>query len=118
QWIDALVGDLERHRGASLIIAGETQPPSVHALAHALNHALGNASRTVVYTDPVEADPVKQTESLRELVEEMQADRVEFLLVLGGNPVFTSPADLDFAGGLEKVRFRTHLSLYEDETSE
>lgn len=118
QWIDALVDDLERHRGASLIIAGETQPPSVHALAHALNHALGNAGRTVVYTDPVEANPVKQTESLRELVEEMQAGRVEFLLILSGNPVFTAPADLDFAGGLEKVRFRAHLSLYEDETSE
>ena len=35
-------------------MAGEGQPPIVHALAHAMNAALGNAGRTVIYTDPVE----------------------------------------------------------------
>src|SRR5208283_434308 len=36
-WIHALVQDLEKHRGACLVIAGEQQPPAVHALAHAMN---------------------------------------------------------------------------------
>jgi molybdopterin-containing oxidoreductase family iron-sulfur binding subunit len=47
----------------------------------------------------------------------MQAGAVETLLVLGGNPVYTTPADVPFAEALNRVAFRAHLSLYEDETS-
>ena len=85
------------HRGRSLVIAGEQQPPIVHALAHAMNDALGNVGQTVVYTDPVEANPVDQLQSLRELVADMDAGSVEMLVILGGNPVYTAPADLHFA---------------------
>ena len=46
--------DLQKHRGRSLVIAGDTQPPAVHALAHVMNQALGNAGATVVYAAPVE----------------------------------------------------------------
>ena len=41
----------EAHRGASIVIAGEYQPPPVHAIAHAINHTLGNAGKTVIYTE-------------------------------------------------------------------
>ena len=75
----------------------------VHALAHALNEALGNVGKTVEYLDPVEAEPVDQVESLRTLVGDMEAGRVELLLILGGNPVYNAPADVDFAKALEKV---------------
>ena len=47
----------------------------------------------------------------------MYAGTVEFLLILGGNPVYTAPADLNFAAAMERVPTRAHLSLYEDETS-
>ena len=65
QWVTALVHDLQKHRGASIVLAGEQQPPAVHALAHAMNHALGNVGKTVIYTDSVEADPGDQLASLR-----------------------------------------------------
>ncbi len=116
-FLDALARDLERHRGSSLVIAGAQQPPAVHALAHAMNHTLGNEGQTVVYTDSVEANPVNQTESLRELVADMQAGRVDALIILGGNPVFYAPSDLGFAAALSKVRFKAQLSLYDDETT-
>ncbi|MBI2149919.1 MAG: TAT-variant-translocated molybdopterin oxidoreductase [Acidobacteria bacterium] len=116
-WIAALARDLNRHRGSSIVVAGDQQPPMVHALAHAMNHVLGNVATTVIYTDPVEANPADQTESLRALVRDMQAGRVDLLIVIGGNPVFTAPADLDFARQLSNVKLRVHLSLYEDETS-
>jgi molybdopterin-containing oxidoreductase family iron-sulfur binding subunit len=96
-WLQALVGDLQQHRGASLVLVGQAQPPTVHALAHALNGALGNVGRTIEYTDPVEAAPIDQTASLRELVDDMQAGRVELLAIVGGNPAYSSPADLPFA---------------------
>ena len=118
EWISAVARDLKKHRGASLVIAGEQQPPFVHALAHAMNHALGNAGSTVIYTNSVEAQPVNQTESLRELAADMDAGKVEMLLMLGGNPVFNAPADLNFTEKISKVKTRVHLSLYEDETSE
>src|SRR6266571_1824232 len=118
EWTRALVRDLENHRGASIVIAGDGQPPIVHALAHAMNQALGNIGRTIVYTAPVEASHMNQMKSLVDLVREIEARRVQTLIILGGNPVYTAPADLDFGGSLQRVPLRIHLGLYEDETAE
>jgi MoCo/4Fe-4S cofactor protein with predicted Tat translocation signal len=116
----ALGKDLSNHRGASVIIAGDHQPPAVHALAHAMNAALGNVGRTVVYTDPVNANPVNQTESLRDLVSDMRAGSVDLLIIMGGNPVYDAPADLGFGDCLKnsKVGLRVYHGLYENETAE
>jgi len=112
-----LVSDLRAHRGQSLVIAGDGQPPIVHALAHAMNEVLGNVGTTVVYTQMAEAQPTNQLDALRDLVGDMNAGTVEMLLILGGNPAYSAPADLIFTAAMEKVSFRAHLSLYEDETS-
>ncbi len=118
QWLQTRVSDLQKQRGASLVIAGEQQPPLVHALAHAMNHALGSVGTTVFYTDPVESRSVDQMGSLRELVADMQAGFVDLLVILGGNPVYQAPAELHFSEHLSKVKLRVHLGLYEDETAE
>ncbi|MBZ5545873.1 MAG: TAT-variant-translocated molybdopterin oxidoreductase, partial [Acidobacteriia bacterium] len=116
-WIPALARDLEKHRGASIVIAGDQQTPVVHALAHAMNQLLGNVGRTVIYTDPLEAEPVIERESLRALVDDMRAGRVDTLVVLGGNPLYDAPADLQFGESFLKVGTRIHLGLYYDETA-
>ena len=116
-WINALAKDLQAHRGSSLVIAGDGQPAIVHALAHAMNQSLRNAGRTVVYTDPVETEPIDQLQSLRDLAADMSAGRVDALVIVGGNPVYTAPVDLNFADAMNKVPLRVHLSLYDDETS-
>jgi len=118
QWIPALVRDLEKHRGASIVLAGEQQPPTVHSLAHAMNDILGNVGKTVDYTMPVEANPVNATASLQALVADMEGGKVETLIILGVNPVYNAPSDLRFRESLLKVRTRIHLSQYEDETAE
>src|SRR4029077_16713976 len=117
RWVAAVARDLQQHKGSSLVVAGDQQPPAGHALAHGLNNLLGNAGKTVIYTDPVEARPVDQTASLRELVQEMDEGRVELLLMLGCNPVLPAPADLLFAESLAKVPLRIHLGPYNDETA-
>jgi MoCo/4Fe-4S cofactor protein with predicted Tat translocation signal len=114
----ALVKDLQANRGASIVIAGEHQPPQVHALAHAVNQMLGNTGKTVLYTDPVEANPVDEIASLGELVQDMRDGAVETLLILGGNPVYDAPADLNFLDALKRVKLRAHLGLYSNETAE
>ena len=116
-WVAAAARDLKAHQGASLVVPGDEQPPIVHALAHAINRALGNVGQTVIYTDPIEADPADQMASLTALVANMRAGQVQTLLILGSNPVYTAPADLRFAEALDKVPFRVHLSLEADETS-
>ena len=118
KWTGAIARDLLLHKGASLVIAGDHQPPSVHALAHVMNAALGNVGKTVFYTDPIEASQVDQLASLQDLVKDLDAGVVDLLLILGGNPVFNSPADLGMRDRIQKARVRVHLSLYDDETSE
>jgi len=115
--LSALTADLRANRGASIVIAGDDQPPVVHAIAMAINQNLGNIGSTITITDPLEVAPVNQLESLRKLVADMQSGAVQALIMLGGNPVFDAPADFEFARALAKVPFRTHLSLYYDETS-
>jgi len=125
KWMKSLIGDLLEHRGRSIVIAGDEQSPQVHALAHSINAALGNVGQTVFYTDPIEAFPVDgqgniidQTQSLRELMQDIDAGQVKTLIVLGGNPLYNAPADLNFAARFEKVPLRVHLGLYNDETAE
>jgi molybdopterin-containing oxidoreductase family iron-sulfur binding subunit len=117
-WLEAIVEDLKTHEGASIIIAGEQQPAELHALVHAMNDALGNVGKTIFYTDPVEIEPVNQVESITSLVSDMQSGTVDTLIIVGGNPVYDAPADLDFVGALANVANSVHLSLYDDETSE
>jgi len=118
KWIHAAAADLQKHRGASLVIAGEQQPAAVHALAHAINAALGNVGQTVHYTDPIETEPVNQLESLRDLVADMDAGKVDTLLILGGNPAYDAPHDFAFTERMKKVRFVARLGSYFDETSD
>ncbi|MDX6385135.1 MAG: hypothetical protein QOK48_2708 [Blastocatellia bacterium] len=119
EWLGKTVSDLRQHKGSSLIIVGDDQPPMTHALAHYVNAALGNVGKTVFYTDPVEANSVDQTQSLRELVTDIDAGRVETLIIIGGNPAYNTPADLKLdLNRLSKVKLRAHLSLYNDETSD
>ncbi|HEY3743663.1 MAG TPA: TAT-variant-translocated molybdopterin oxidoreductase [Bryobacteraceae bacterium] len=114
----AIMKDLEAHRGASIVIAGEFQPPRVHAIAHALNRRLGNVGNTVYYTDRVEARPVDQLASLGSLTADMRGGQVETLLILGGNPAYDAPDDLDFLTALKHVKLRAHVGLFHNETSE
>jgi len=117
KWLDTTLADLQKARGSSLVIAGEQQSAAVHALAHAINAALRNVGATLYYTEPVEAEPVNQLDSLRDLCADMHAGKVDLLLILGGNPVYDAPHDFDFVSKLKKVNTTVHLSPYFDETS-
>jgi MoCo/4Fe-4S cofactor protein with predicted Tat translocation signal len=117
-WVGAVARDLVAHRGSSLVVVGESQPPFVHALAHAMNAALGNVGKTVVYTESIEVNPVNQLASFQDLVNDLDAGKVELLVILAGNPVYDAPADFNFATALLKATTRVHSGLYNDETAE
>jgi molybdopterin-containing oxidoreductase family iron-sulfur binding subunit len=117
-WLGALGKELKAARGRSLVIAGDQQPPVVHALAHAMNSTLGNVGQTVFYTDPVEASPSDQVASLQDLVKDLDAGVVDLLVIIGGNPAYDAPVELGMRDRLKKAKMRIRHSLYEDETSE
>jgi MoCo/4Fe-4S cofactor protein with predicted Tat translocation signal len=117
KWAEVVARDLMAHKGESLVIVGEAQPPTVHAIAHAINAALGNLGKTVVFTAPPEAKPTLCTNDIRALAKEIEAGQVEVLIMLGTNPAYDAPADLNFAELIPKVPFSVHLSRYTDETS-
>ncbi len=117
-WFDAMVADLKASNGTSIVITGDHQPPAVHVLCHAINAALGNVGKTINYTDAVESQPIDQLASLRQLADDMKVDgAVKVLLILGGNPVYTAPVDLEFGRRVEATQLTAHLSMQEDETS-
>jgi len=120
-WIAPLVADLDKNRGKCLVVVGDHQPASVHALGLAINQALGNIGTTVNLVKPVEAQAEgfggSHLKAFAELVKEMKEGKVKLLLILGGNPIFNSPVDLDFKTALGNVDLRIHLGLYQDETA-
>jgi molybdopterin-containing oxidoreductase family iron-sulfur binding subunit len=116
RWIDGLAKDLLANRGKGLIVAGERQPAAVHAACCALNTHLGNTGKTVSYYETKDA-ALPSVSSLASLVSAMQAGAIKTLVVLGGNPVFDAPADLDFASALAKVPQTIAVGHTVDETS-
>ncbi len=118
KWITKVAAELSENRGASVVCVGSGQPPHVHALAQAINAALGNVGTVLRHYDAVDAEEPAHTESLRALTDGMRGGQVNTLLILGGNPVYDAPADLQFADALERVQTSIHLSSHDDETSQ
>jgi molybdopterin-containing oxidoreductase family iron-sulfur binding subunit len=117
-WLNAAAQDLIQHHGHALVHAGREQPEEVHLLGDAINGTLGAFGTTVQLIEPVAVSPVSHRQSLRELAADMAAGKVDTLLMLETNPLYTAPVDLDFDGALRRVPFTVSLALYADETAE
>jgi molybdopterin-containing oxidoreductase family iron-sulfur binding subunit len=114
--IRAMARDLRRAGPAGLVVVGDRQPPEVHALGYLINAALGALGTTTWTTAPVHHDAGGAGQDLAGLVLDMRAGRVDTLVILEGNPVYTAPADLDFEGALRDVPRSFHLGMHADET--
>ena len=113
-WLERATAALQAARGASLVIAGSTQPPEIQETVHRINAALGNIGQSVFYTMPIagEAAPIG------ELAADIDGGAVQALLMLDVNPAYDAPADLEFGRLLGKVPLKIHAGLYEDETAD
>ncbi|HEX4067967.1 MAG TPA: TAT-variant-translocated molybdopterin oxidoreductase [Acidobacteriaceae bacterium] len=115
-YLQGVAADLKANAGKCVVIPGECEPPEVHMAAFAMNQALGNVGKTVVYADPVNPMPSIQTADLQALVSDMNAGKVDWLVILNANPVYSAPADLDFETAMSKVGTVAHLGSHNDET--
>jgi Fe-S-cluster-containing dehydrogenase component/anaerobic selenocysteine-containing dehydrogenase len=117
KFINALLGDLADSRGESVLVAGPQQPPEVHAVVHRLNALLGNVGKTVEYSAPLASSATPSVEAIHQLTQDMAGGKVDTLLILDSNPVYTAPADAPFAAALANVPAKICLGLYWDETA-
>ena len=116
KFMTALLDDLTRSSGRAVVIPGEQAPAEVHMAAYALNQAIGAVGKTVVYTETVNPMPSEQNADLRALVADMQAGKVDWLVMLGVNPLYNAPADLPFTDAFAKVPHTVHMGTHVDET--
>jgi MoCo/4Fe-4S cofactor protein with predicted Tat translocation signal len=117
-FLRGVAADLKTSSGKCVVIPGEFAPADVHLAAFAINQALGNVGKTVVYTDPVNPMPSVQMDDLRALVADMNAGKVDWLVILNANPIYAAPVDLDFESAFNKVGTVAHLGSHVDETGE
>ncbi|MBL6704590.1 MAG: TAT-variant-translocated molybdopterin oxidoreductase [Planctomycetaceae bacterium] len=118
RFVEALVNDLVETRGGSLLMAGPTQPADVHARVHRINEWLGNSGATVRYTAEPDAGRLSHRAAIDFLSAELREGNVDTLIMLGGNPVYDAPVEVQFGDALQKAKTSIHLSAYRDETSE
>lgn len=109
--------DLRRAGPNGVVVVGDEQPASVHALAALMNFALGNAGVCTVNTLPVLLDVGTSQQSFPALVADMQRGAVDTIVILEGNPVYSSPSDSPFGSALSRVPVRIHSGMHTDETS-
>lgn len=111
-WLAAMLRDLKKHRGTSVVLAGRFLPEPIHVAVREINDRLGNTGLTV-FPRTATARP----SGIEMLVDAMRSGDVSALFLLGVNPVFTAPAEFKIAEELRKVAFTVHLGLQADETA-
>jgi molybdopterin-containing oxidoreductase family iron-sulfur binding subunit len=116
KFLNALMRDLEASKGKCVVIPGEQASQVVHAAAYALNARFGAIGKTVVYTETVNPMPSEQVADLKALVGDINAGKVQWLVMLGVNPLYSAPVDLEFAAAMAKVPTTVHLGTHVDET--
>ncbi len=109
--------DLISARERSVVLAGLRQPKEIHALAMVLNRELGNVGKTVFYADDPILEAGEPSHDLVRLRNALRAGEVDRLIILGGNPVYTAPADLELDRLIGNARHSAYLGMYDNETA-
>ena len=116
KFLSALAADLKANAGKSAVLPGLYQDPSVAASAMAINQALGNVGKTVSLGSAPDVSNSDQLGDLKALVADLNAGKVDWLVMLDSNPVYDAPADLEFLAAMLKAKVSVHFGSHIDET--
>jgi len=112
-WIRECAADLVAHGQNSLILVGRRQPVAIQALGLALNSALGAIGTTLLVQPQLSAPST----NLASLADKVRSGTIRTLVLLGGDPVYNAPTDLDWASLQSSVPNTIHLSPFFNATS-
>ena len=96
-WIEPCAKDLKAS-GKGLIMAGYRLPIECHLLVLAMNEALEAKNQTVEYREV----PAATENDIVSLANDLKGGKVQTLVILGGNPAYNAPVDLDWAAAQER----------------
>lgn len=116
--LDVLAGDLVANKGKSAVLIGRHQAAEVQAVGLRINQKLGNVGVTVEFLDIQDDQEMLGAISLKELADKLASGSVQDLWILGGNPVYGAPAELDLAKKIAAIEHSVYLAEYVDETAE
>jgi molybdopterin-containing oxidoreductase family iron-sulfur binding subunit len=113
KWIQECAKDLVEHPGQSVVVPGTHLSVEAQQLAIYANQLIGALDQTVSFLEL----PEDNSRSLRQLAETIKTGSIESLLIMGGNPVYDAPADLNWKALQKSVPEVIRYGYYFDETS-
>ena len=111
KWVKECAADLFKSKGHSVILLGDHLSVETQALGFYLNQIL-SAPLNLLEDGNSGSD-----RAMSNLANEINSGSVKTLIILGGNPIFDAPADLQWSKLLNKVDTSVHLSYSYNETS-
>ncbi|MBB6300607.1 4Fe-4S dicluster domain-containing protein [Rhizobium leucaenae] len=117
RWIDAASDALKASQHTALLLVGAHHDKNTQSLGLLLNEKLGSLGTTLRFSDPFTTTPPDGPQSLEALAADMQAGKVSTLAIVGIDPAYMAPADLDFRKALRKVGLSIHAAQHADETA-
>jgi molybdopterin-containing oxidoreductase family iron-sulfur binding subunit len=115
--IGAIARDLMASGSRSVVIVDPRATAEVRRLADAINTKLGAMGRTTWYAPSALIGQQVTPSPFAELVDALHARAVDTLIIVGGNPAYTTPTALGLAALIERTRNGGYLGLYENETA-
>lgn len=113
-WVSSAADALVQNRGSSLLTVGAHLEPGLHALTSRINGELGNSGKTIEFLEPIALQP---DGSFVDLLRDVEGGKVAALFVMGANPAYASPGDVDFAALYRRIGLKVHSGLHVDETA-
>ncbi len=116
RFLDVLSHDLAESKGDAVVVVGEHLGAEAIRAGIALNQMLGALGSLQKFIPEPDSE-LGEIASLVDLVEKADSGELDTLFILGGNPVFTAPSDVNFKAAIGKVETTVYLGEYDDETA-
>ncbi len=104
-----------KNKGETLVVSGSNNS-SVQMIVNKINDVLGNYGSTIDANNSLNVFNGDDS-AVETLVKDVNAGKVDALLVYGSNPVYSLPNGAAFAEALGKVKLTISFSEYADETA-
>ncbi len=115
RFLDVLSHDVHEAGDKAVVVVGEHLGADAVAAGILMNKKLGSFGTLQTFTAQLDNE-LGEVASIGQLVDKINGGEVDSLLILGGNPVFTSPADVDLETAIGKVEHSVYVGEYDDET--